>query len=320
MSSKRLVISCGIFAVLVVGAASSAVAAFPLALQQPPPPPPPPPRDHEMVFVPASETELQDAIRRDPRNPQPYRMLANYYVGAGDFDRAVATLESLALTDASNPQYPHIIATFYWEKAYRDTTLSREQKVTYVHAGIAASDRALALSPEYAEAMIYKNILLRILATHTTDPAEQRRLTQEADTLRNRAIELSKRRPAATVEAMRRADGAPPPPPPPPPPAGPVDGTMPLRVGGNIAPPTKITDVKPVYPPIAQAAGVTGVVIMELVIDTAGNVRDARVLKSIPLLDQAALDAVKQWQFTPTRLNNTPVPVIMTVTINFSLE
>ena len=319
MSSKRLVISCGIFAVLVVGAASSAVAAFPLALQQPPPPPPPP-RDREMVFVPASETEMQDAIRRDPRNPQHYRALANHYVKAGDFDRAIATLESLALTDASNPQYPHLIAVFYWEKAFRDTTLSREQKVTYLHAGIAASDRALALSPDYAEAMTYKNILLRILATHTTDPAEQRRLTQEADTLRNRAIELIKQRPAATVDTMRRADGAPPPPPPPPPPPGPVDGTMPIRVGGNVAPPAKIRDVKPEYPPEARAAGVSGLVILEAVIDANGNVRDARVLKSVPLLDQAALDAVRQWQFTPTRLNNTFVPVIMTVTLNFSLQ
>lgn len=318
MSSKRLVISCGIFAVVVAGAASSAVAAFPLALQQPPPPPPAP-RDREMVFVPANEADMQDAIRRDPKNPQHYRMLANYYVKAGDFDRAVATLESLALTDASNPEYPHIIATFYWEKAFRDATLSREQRVTYLHAGIAASDRALELSPEYAEAMTYKNILLRTLATYTPDAVEQRRLMQEADSLRGRAVELIKQRRAATPQAMRQADGAPPPPPPAPPP-GPVDGVMPLRVGGNVAPPTKIRDVKPEYPMEARAAGISGLVIIETVIDTTGVVRDARVLKSVPALDHAALDAVKQWQFTPTRLNNTPVPVIMTVTVNFSLQ
>jgi protein TonB len=49
-------------------------------------------------------------------------------------------------------------------------------------------------------------------------------------------------------------------------------------------------------------------------------VQDARVLRSIPLLDQAALDAVKQWEFTPTLLNNVPVPVIMTVTVQFTLS
>ena len=48
--------------------------------------------------------------------------------------------------------------------------------------------------------------------------------------------------------------------------------------------------------------------------------KDAKVLRSIPLLDQAALDAVKQWVFTPTLLNNVPVPVIMTVTVNFTLQ
>jgi protein TonB len=106
---------------------------------------------------------------------------------------------------------------------------------------------------------------------------------------------------------------APPPPPPPPPQA-------PVRVGGAIKPPTKIKDVRPVYPPIAQSARVSGVVIIEATIGADGKVKDAKVLRSIPLLDQAALDAVKQWEFSPTLLNNTPVPVIMTVTVQFTLS
>jgi protein TonB len=75
-----------------------------------------------------------------------------------------------------------------------------------------------------------------------------------------------------------------------------------------------------VYPPDAFDQKVQGVVILEATIDTAGAVATARVLRSIPLLDEAALDAVRQWQFTPTLLNGTPVPVIMTVTVNFSLQ
>ena len=51
-----------------------------------------------------------------------------------------------------------------------------------------------------------------------------------------------------------------------------------------------------------------------------GAVKDAKVLRSIPLLDQAALDAVRQWQFTPTLLNGVPGPVIMTVTVQFTLQ
>jgi len=92
-----------------------------------------------------------------------------------------------------------------------------------------------------------------------------------------------------------------------------------VRVGGNIKVPTKIRDVRPVYPAEAQAAHVQGIVIIEARIDTDGLVSNAQVLKSIPMLDQAALDAVYQWQFTPTLLNGQAVPVIMTVTVNFTL-
>ena len=60
--------------------------------------------------------------------------------------------------------------------------------------------------------------------------------------------------------------------------------------------------------------------IIEARIEGDGHVSDARVLRSIPLLDAAALDAVKQWQYTPTLLNGVPVPVIMTVTVNFTLH
>ena len=83
--------------------------------------------------------------------------------------------------------------------------------------------------------------------------------------------------------------GLPTAPPPPPPP------TAPVRVGGNIKPPTKVKDARPVYPPIAQSARVQGVVIIEATIGADGRVKDAKVLRSIPLLDQAAVDAVKQW-------------------------
>ena len=97
-----------------------------------------------------------------------------------------------------------------------------------------------------------------------------------------------------------------------------IDDGDALRVGGNVKPPVKIRDVRPVYPQAARDAKVAGVVIIETRIGTDGTVESAHVLKSIPLLDQAALDAVKQWQFTPTLMNGAPVPVMMTVTINFT--
>lgn len=102
---------------------------------------------------------------------------------------------------------------------------------------------------------------------------------------------------------------------PPPPPV-----TRPLPVGGKIRPPAKVRHVSPVYPLIAQQVRVAGIVIIEAIIGIDGRVTEARVLRSVPLLDDAALAAVRQWEFSPTTLNGVPVPVIMTVTVNFTLR
>jgi TonB family protein len=94
----------------------------------------------------------------------------------------------------------------------------------------------------------------------------------------------------------------------------------PVRIGGQIKAPTKIKDVKPIYPAIAQSARVAGVVTIEATIGFDGKVVDAKVVHSIPLLDQAALDAVRQWEYTPTLLNGVPVSVLVTVKINFTRD
>jgi protein TonB len=94
----------------------------------------------------------------------------------------------------------------------------------------------------------------------------------------------------------------------------------PVRAGGAIPPPTKTRDVRPEYPLIAQRARVQGVVILEARIGTTGKVEDLRVLRSIPLLDQSAIDAVRQWEYEPTLVNGVPVPVLVTVTVNFRLQ
>jgi protein TonB len=104
------------------------------------------------------------------------------------------------------------------------------------------------------------------------------------------------------------------PPPPPPPPRKPV----PLHPG--ITTPRKVVDVPPNYPEIALRTRKGGIVIIEATIDERGNVTAARVLRSAPLLDDAALAAVRQWKFTPALLNGEPIPVVMTVTVNFLLQ
>jgi periplasmic protein TonB len=105
-----------------------------------------------------------------------------------------------------------------------------------------------------------------------------------------------------------------------PPPAPAPEAEEPLRVGGAIQPPRKVRYVMPVYPALARSAGKEGTVILEAVIGEHGGVNHVKILRSIPLLDQAAVDAVRQWEFTPTLLNGHPVTVVMTVTVTFSLQ
>jgi TonB family protein len=142
-----------------------------------------------------------------------------------------------------------------------------------------------------------------------------------------------------TAERLEPVEPPPPPPPPPPTPRpvrkgarsegtrdSPIDlgvaggPIAPVRVGGAIREPRKLKHVNPVYPDIAKQARVQGVVILECTISPDGRVTDVKLLRGIPLLDQAAIEAVKQWVYTPTLLNGVPVPVIMTITVNFRLS
>ena len=106
---------------------------------------------------------------------------------------------------------------------------------------------------------------------------------------------------------------------PPPPPAPAIERPQPVRVGGVIREPRKLVHVAAEYPEIARRARVEGLVVIEAMIDERGAVVDARVLRSVPLLDAAALTAVKEWRYTPTLLNGVPVRVLMAVTFNFKL-
>jgi protein TonB len=99
-----------------------------------------------------------------------------------------------------------------------------------------------------------------------------------------------------------------------PPPADPV------RVGGQVTAPRKRHHVNPTYPPLAAAARVQGTVLLEATIDEKGNVTNLSVLRSVPLLDRAAIEAVAQWKYEPTLLNGRPVPILLSVSVRFELD
>ena len=109
----------------------------------------------------------------------------------------------------------------------------------------------------------------------------------------------------------------PPPPPPTPPPA--VDA-HPIRVSAGAQAAILIYQVKPVYPPIARQLRVQGVVVLEAVISKEGTIESLRTVSGHQLLNQAALDAVKQWRYQPTLLSGEPVAVITTVMATFTLQ
>ena len=93
---------------------------------------------------------------------------------------------------------------------------------------------------------------------------------------------------------------------------------QPVRIGGNVAPPRKVKDVAPVLSTQAIQAGIRGSVVLEIVVDQTGKISQATVLRSLPFLDQAALDCVKQWEYTPLVIDGMPRSVVMTVTVTFA--
>ena len=94
----------------------------------------------------------------------------------------------------------------------------------------------------------------------------------------------------------------------------------PVRVGGQIKAPDLVHRVEPRYPPIAQNAHVAGAVVLEAVVDKTGRVQSVRVVRGIPLLNDSAVEAVKQWRYSPLMLNGQATPFILTVTVTFRLQ
>ena len=141
-----------------------------------------------------AEQTLLKAKEVKPNDPVVYTTLSAFYNKQGDFPKTMAALHQAAELEPNNPEGYHRVAVFYWEKAFRDHRLGKAEKMDYLQKGVDAENKALSLNENYAEAMTYKNILLRLQANETNDPKVRERLIKEADQLRNRAIELGKKK------------------------------------------------------------------------------------------------------------------------------
>jgi tetratricopeptide (TPR) repeat protein len=139
-----------------------------------------------------AEATLIKAREMRPADPVVYTTLAAYYDRQGEFDKLIEALEARTAQEPNNPEAYYTIATYYFNKASRDFSLNNAEKGKYAQAGLAATDKALALNKDYFEALVFKNLLLRVQATVTPDRARQLALLKEADQLRDRAEELRK--------------------------------------------------------------------------------------------------------------------------------
>ncbi len=301
MSSRRVVMSCATMALVVAGGSWYAVGAFPMQ------------QAVSGVVMSDKPGPLEKAAKPvTPENPIPRRLVSfqpDYppeIAGSGargtvavritlDETGRVAEVRPLGLTaTATSPKFTievNNVGPNQWEGFVHTAANAETAKVlrALVDAAAAGVQRWSYEPP--AEAPVSFDVSFRFAPDTETTSAQLAAPPQTRDLTRS----------AAANSTDWSVDGA-------------------LRIGGDIKAPVRIRDARPVYPPEALAARVTGVVIVEARVGPDGWVTNARVLRSIPMLDQAALDAVMQWKFTPTLLNGQAVPVIMTMTVNFTLR
>jgi tetratricopeptide (TPR) repeat protein len=145
----------------------------------------------------AEQAYLKAAAIR-PTNPEPYQYLSGFYDRQGNWDKAVEAMAKRAENDPNNPEAFHQMAVWLWAKADKDYKLTAAEKRRYIEQGLEAENRALAINADYVDALVYKNILLRMKANLETNRATQASLIREADQIRDKAIALQKKKASGT--------------------------------------------------------------------------------------------------------------------------
>jgi tetratricopeptide (TPR) repeat protein len=151
------------------------------------------------LYEDAGETEAAEKVYIAAKNAKPsevntYIQLAGFYTRQGDFPRSIEAFEQRAQQEPSNPEGHYAVATQYWDQAYRGVGVRDADKRTYVQKGLTAIDQAIKLRPDYVEAIVYKGLLLRSQALLEKDPSRQQALIRQAETLRDQAEEIRKKK------------------------------------------------------------------------------------------------------------------------------
>jgi TonB family protein len=262
----------------------------------------------------SAETEFQRVLELDANNTTALDSIASLAYNAQKFDEAMEWYKRLAAIDPTNKQAPYSMGVIAWAKWYPALMKARAEagmkladpgplpepargklKAQYssmIEDGIANLNRALALDPNYADAMAYLNLLIRERGDLRDTREEWTADKAVADEWVRRNLEVKQ---AQTAAAQ---------------PESPIARAQYVEV---------VNKVDPIYPPLAQQARISGRVRFVVTIAKDGSVEKAQLVSGHPLLVAAATNAVKQYVFKQTLLNGSPVEVITHVDVNFSL-
>ena len=144
-----------------------------------------------------AEQMLIKAREVRPTEPSVYMQLAGFYNRQGEFAKTMEALHERAKVEPTNPEAFYTIGTYYYEKAFRDFTISEKEATQYVQDGLTAVDKALELRPDYFEAITYRGLLIRVQARLEKNPARQQELLKQAKDLENQAVEVRNKQRAA---------------------------------------------------------------------------------------------------------------------------
>jgi tetratricopeptide (TPR) repeat protein len=148
-----------------------------------------------------AEASFMKATEIRPSDPQVWSALGGYYNRQGEFDKTMAALGKRAEAEPNNPEAWHTIGTYYEDKIYgmgKAKQIKPAEQKAWALKGIEAEDKALQINPEFPEALIFKNILLRFQANVETDQTKIKALIAQADELQKKGIELQKKQGTAT--------------------------------------------------------------------------------------------------------------------------
>ena len=313
--------------------------------------------DPSSPLVNEARKQYMDVLAVDPGNKQAIREMMMLTSVSKQFAEAREWAEKAIQADSTDVAGYYTAGFVDWSMTYPDYMSARaaagmkpqdsgiipdpglRQNVLAQHGGqvedgLRMLQTALQLNPGFSDAMAYMNLLDRIKAGLADTPAEHDALIAQADAWVDKALD-AKRRQAASPRPAQSANSdepmatplAPPPPPPPPPPGqGWAGGGMPaangprIQVEGSVQQAKLVSQTHPVYPPMARQAGITGTVVLGVLIGKDGTVQNLQVLSGTAALVAAAMQAVQQWKYQPTLLNGDPVEVLTSVNVTFALQ